>query len=572
MKLLSITLDGEQGYKGLTPDTFDFSQSEGPLLALVGLNGSGKSQLLELIGETFAYLERYKRSDFKTQTSLGFSVSVVYQINIENDPDVLSYPDELIIANNFEPVLKVSILQNGSVTIAILNNENWQDLRPNERHFPMPNVIGYSSGLNENLQRSFMKNAVQFFDVTRIKSNMVKLQKKKSKLGTEELVQAENWYKSRYKEIFDIEIISSGTDNEFEQYTLKSIDKPKCQYLDYDCAALLFSSLSVLDNEERNRCFSELKYKHPIEIEITYSLQNETLDDDDDDVSNIKRFIDISSEFTPLSKISPDVEEEDFEGLDFIAGKLKFDLEDEETQSKLSELNYSYPLRFFERLYGLQLLGVNTWQDKDKENLRNDSFMGCVKKPLKTQLPIEVTKLVLADDLGNKVLFDDLSDGEIQLMLILSAVRVFQDRNALYLFDEPETHLNPAWRTYFHQHLLKALVGTDQQLNQSQIFLSTHSPFMISSLPRNNVYQFKRVDGVIQMNPAENQTYGASFDVLIKEYFDLKSLISQTVVEDIKDNLPKDDSQEEKERARRWLTENIGESMEKAYLLRKLQD
>ncbi len=78
--------------------------------------------------------------------------------------------------------------------------------------------------------------------------------------------------------------------------------------------------------------------------------------------------------------------------------------------------------------------------------------------------------------------------------------------------------------------------------------------------------------GFIRMNRAENQTYGASFDVLIKEYFNLKSLISQTVVEDIKTHLPKGDSQEEKETARVWLNENLGESMEKAYLLRKLQD
>ena len=87
------------------------------------------------------------------------------------------------------------------------------------------------------------------------------------------------------------------------------------------------------------------------------------------------------------------------------------------------------------------------------------------------------------------------------------------------------------------------------------------------------VYRFERDDNnIIRMNQAQNQTYGASFDVLIKEYFDLKSLISQTVVEDIKAHLPKDDSPDEKERAINWLTENIGESMEKAYLLRKLQN
>ena len=45
-------------------------------MAFIGLNGSGKSQLLELIGETFAYLEHYQRTGFKTRPSLGFLVSV----------------------------------------------------------------------------------------------------------------------------------------------------------------------------------------------------------------------------------------------------------------------------------------------------------------------------------------------------------------------------------------------------------------------------------------------------------------------------------------------------------------
>lgn len=56
MRLLSLTLDGQ--YKGLKNQVFDFSETSGNIIALIGLNGSGKSQLLELISETFAYLER----------------------------------------------------------------------------------------------------------------------------------------------------------------------------------------------------------------------------------------------------------------------------------------------------------------------------------------------------------------------------------------------------------------------------------------------------------------------------------------------------------------------------------
>ena len=184
-----------------------------------------------------------------------------------------------------------------------------------------------------------------------------------------------------------------------------------------------------------------------------------------------------------------------------------------------------------------------------------------------------VERLELADQNGQCVNFDDFSDGEAQLIQILAAARVFRNEQTLFLFDEPETHLNPSWRTYFHKHL--AQVSKDEYVGSecTQTLLSTHSPFMISSLKKSDVYRFERDDnGFIKMDKAANQTYGASFDVLIKEYFDLKSLISQTVVEDIKSHLPKNNLQEEKESAIAWLNDQVGESMEKAYLLRKLQE
>lgn len=165
MKLLSITLDGE--YKGLRSDTFDFSQSEGGLLAFIGLNGSGKSQLLELIAESFAFLERKQRKDFKTKNSLGFSVSLLYEINVEVDQ--LSSNLQMLVALSTartQPTFKVTIAEDSSVEALFLVNDDWQAIE--FKYLELPDyIIGYSSGLNENLQRSFMKNAVQFNDVMR---------------------------------------------------------------------------------------------------------------------------------------------------------------------------------------------------------------------------------------------------------------------------------------------------------------------------------------------------------------------------------------------------------------------
>lgn len=569
MKLLSITLDGE--YKGLRSDTFDFSQSEGRLLAFIGLNGSGKSQLLELIGETFSYLERYKRHDFKVRRPLGFSVSVIYQINIENDPDVLSYPDEMIIDNSHEPTLKVSITEDGNVNISVKNEGEWEELRLNEKYFPIPALVGYSSGLNENLQRSFMKNAVQFYDIMRVRKN------RRKELGLDivkeiDIVQINERYLKRYSHIF-----SAPEGEAREQDGLLSLREsdtaiPKNIFMDYDCCALLMTSFSILPDEEINTLLKEIRFKLPKLIKLKYDLRRGLASVDA--VKDIAILIRAGGDncVEGIGNKTTDNEFDLYE-LDYLAGFITLDLSNQSVKEKLSNANYNEPLRLFERLYKIQLLGVSNWQGSDLTKLRKCDFIETVKKPLKTKLPLSVERLELADEDGYCVNFDDFSDGEAQLIQILAAARIFRDEQTLFLFDEPETHLNPSWRTYFHKHLAQANQVGDVWTNSTQTLLSTHSPFMISSLKKSDVYRFERDDnGFIKMNRAENQTYGASFDVLIKEYFDLKSLISQTVVEDIKAHLPQGDSQEEKDQARAWLNENIGESMEKAYLLRKLQE
>ena len=573
MKLLSITLDGE--YKGLRSDTFDFSQSEGRLLAFIGLNGSGKSQLLELIGESFSYFERFKRGDFKVRRPLGFSVSVTYQINIENDPDVLSYPDEMAVLDHYEPTLKVSVLENGSVQVAVKKDDDWESLNLHERYFPIPNLVGYSSGLNENLQRSFMKNAVQFYDIMRVRKNRRKLLE--GDVKEHDVLEINKRYLKQYPHIFTVKDNSDVEEDSF--LSLNEFDLgepvteiPKNLFLDYDCCALLMTSFSILPDEEINELLKEVRFKLPKLIKFKYDLRRGLATvDAAKDITILIRAGGVDC-VEGIGNKTKDKEYDLYE-LDYLAGFITLDLSNQSVKEKLSNANYNEPLRLFERLYKIQLLGVSNWQGSDLKKLRKCDFIETVKKPLKTKLPLSVERLELADEDGYCVNFDDFSDGEAQLIQILAAARIFRDEQTLFLFDEPETHLNPSWRTYFHKHLAQANQVGDVWTNSTQTLLSTHSPFMISSLKKSDVYRFERDgNGFIKMNRAENQTYGASFDVLIKEYFDLKSLISQTVVEDIKAHLPKGDSQEEKDQARAWLNENVGESMEKAYLLRKLQE
>ncbi|MBX6951416.1 ATP-binding cassette domain-containing protein, partial [Providencia rettgeri] len=158
MHLLSLSLKGQ--YKGLKDQTFNFNSAEGNIIAFIGLNGSGKSQLLELIAESFGYLERFLRSDFKCRN--WFS-----DLAIE-----LRYSNQVYDSETKTNNYSINIEQNG--TVNIYRNDAWLDLtsvenKDIEEQILPSQIIGYSSGLNENLQRSFMKNAIQYLDVMNIK-------------------------------------------------------------------------------------------------------------------------------------------------------------------------------------------------------------------------------------------------------------------------------------------------------------------------------------------------------------------------------------------------------------------
>ncbi|MEZ9469343.1 AAA family ATPase [Vibrio lentus] len=571
MKLLSLKLNGQ--YKGLKDQYFDFSRTQGNIVALIGLNGSGKSQLLEVIAEAFAFLERKQRTDFRVKTPLGFGFELVYQLggvanHSAGSPAMVCGNPLAVTGGIHNPKFKVTLDQKSKdPKTFIWKQEEWQEI--SLVGLELPYVVGYSSGQNENLQRSFMKNAVQYFEVQRIR-----LERRKELSGTLEdfqYAEVNRKYLDNHPHIF------SPTDGEaFEQdgyLSLREADTPisRAIYLDYDSAGLMLACLAVLPTDDVEGLLNEVTFKYPTLITFQYDFRGGVAEEDA--IRDIQMLMRIAGEdnFQSIGRAATEEQYNLYE-LDYLAGHITLDLTDENVIGDLREANYGDPLTLFRRLYKLQQLGVKNWQYTSRLQLQKDCFLGTIKKPLKTKLPLSITELVLSDGNGRAVCLDDLSDGEAQLIEVLATVRIFSPERTLFLFDEPETHLNPSWRTYFHSHLLKAMMIADNVEAQAQVFLSTHSPFMVSSLTKEDVLFFKRGEnGSIQMTPVDSQTYGASFEVLIKQHFGLRSLISQTVIEAVKEYLPMDERPESLAAAREWIEENLGDSMEKAYLLRKLQ-
>ncbi|GKW28194.1 AAA family ATPase [Pectobacterium brasiliense] len=569
MRMLLIRLQGQ--YKGLRDQIFNFSETQGNIVAFIGLNGSGKSQLLELIAETFGYLERYFRSDFKCRNWFPSVAIELQYCNQAYDSDRTTFVYTVNINTNGQ----VSISRDGSHLD--LNDPVNEGVR--EEILPS-HIVGYSSGLNENLQRPFMKNTVQYLDVMNIKRAWERrlsiinearntigkhLTESDLELFGSQFSEAYLYYQGRYPALFpDLPVGSSVSDN--SSIGLRPTALPRLKYFDHDTTALMLASMGMMsDTEQREIWKDKQRFNKIHSVTLRYDLRKFTYDSGAllDIAKLIKsiRSIDPSS-YNPLSGVSETSEEfyNQFE-LDYLAGEITIDYSARNIQEVLSD-SFFTPQILFEKLYRLQLLAADFWMGETKRQLRQDSFDLSVKKPQKWKSPIQVLSLKLTDS-NNCIEFDDLSDGEAQLIQILSMASIYKDSRTLFLLDEPETHLNPSWRTYFHSYIEDVICDDNDKV---QLFISTHSPFMVSSLNRKNVYQFRRNhNGIIDMQVVQNETYGASFDVLIKDLFELRSLISQSVVDEIREQLKLGDGH-----AKEWIENNLGLSAERAYLLRKL--
>ena len=82
--------------------------------------------------------------------------------------------------------------------------------------------------------------------------------------------------------------------------------------------------------------------------------------------------------------------------------------------------------------------------------------------------------------------FDQLSEGEKQLIAVIGAIRLTNQRDNLILLDEPDTHLNPEWSWEYPEMLDEAFDHV--QKDRSTVLMATHDPVVISGLVREQVF------------------------------------------------------------------------------------
>lgn len=123
------------------------------------------------------------------------------------------------------------------------------------------------------------------------------------------------------------------------------------------------------------------------------------------------------------------------------------------------------------------------------------------------------------NDESGDVGFADLSDGERQLLMALGLIRVSRGKRALFLLDEPDTHLNPHWQ-HSYLKLIEEWTGIAADAANCHIILTSHNPLTISALTREEVRVMNVAeDGHVSVSAPYADPKGMGFTATLTEIF-----------------------------------------------------
>jgi predicted ATPase len=105
-----------------------------------------------------------------------------------------------------------------------------------------------------------------------------------------------------------------------------------------------------------------------------------------------------------------------------------------------------------------------------------------------SDLLMEVRVQVKVLNHDGSISFRELSEGEQQLLLVLGLLRFTKEDEALFLLDEPDTHLNPQWSVQYLQ-FIENIVGKQPS---SHILMATHDPLVFAGLMKSEVRIMQR--------------------------------------------------------------------------------
>lgn len=524
-------------------------------ICLVGLNGSGKSNILEVLAEIFHYLETYHKADrfqrndiIRSKTGFGFKISYVLprEVVLERlqDWDDLSYvlsesranPLINIIKPKGEyPLIKVFV---GERELALNNKDN------NREPGILPTrVIGYSSGMNELLSNPFIKIDFQY-----------------------------------------LKDLKHKTDNAVDS----TLDMNRLFFMNYDTNKYITLSnfmfdaddydMSMYSSKAKATDFGGIDLKHlkketGIKDVVFFSLQLQLEKNAGDKFNYLPSELNVALEKLEYCATFCQSEEVKI-GKSRERKTIQYDYWVNSATKEAFRDQFRTAYELFRTFYFLQLLNNDLVGSAMRERVLNaragdiENLSEELPRFEKESLRFRLHNIKLIKRNGKRIEYRKLSDGEHQLLQVLGSLLLMDTAGALFLFDEPETHFNPDWRSKFVQLINKSI----DKARQQELVLTTHSPFIISDCKRENVFVFERnQNGTIKK--AENpkiKTYGTAVSIITDEIFNKTGTLSEMSLETIKQIKRMPMNTKENIQAAKEASRVLGDSPEKVLLFREL--
>lgn len=135
-----------------------------------------------------------------------------------------------------------------------------------------------------------------------------------------------------------------------------------------------------------------------------------------------------------------------------------------------------------EHLY-LYLPSADALQKLKAGYATQQDFFKALESTYISELIREVRTRVMARSAEVPLTFRELSEGEQQLLMVLGLLRFTREDESLFLLDEPDTHLNPAWSVQYLE-FLETIGGLGEN---GHVIMATHDPLVICGLTREQV-------------------------------------------------------------------------------------
>ncbi len=553
-------------------------------VCFAGLNGTGKSNVMELISEIFFYLEAIHNLSAQkyviSRSPFGFYIEYRLPITANN---LLAGEPSSYIVEGLQRTVCIEKKKGKEPEIAyqvdgydrlVLNpklqyEEDYLDIY--DKLLPAK-IVAYSSGGNEQISKPFRRMGFFYFD------EFERATHDTENIGNTRL---NRLYFMDYCSnaavlladfIFKDNVLNPGAENDELEYMKQVVDIQDIH------------SFKITFNLNIKRDYSYHKLKERME-EFAESAEVEQLLESFralffqkiDIPTQLQSFVTDLINCSTTQHFEFENAEQDTEEQIWVRLTLYFRV-DRELKRAFQETFASIRVAgFFQNLYLLELLNLYNYSAE----LREEAKKAGLAKNLSEILPeiiqedkvfyIHEVYLVKQSD-SSRILYKSLSDGEHQFIQILGALLLMEEEGTIFILDEPSTHFNAAWSAKFFSTLndiyLKRIERVqDKQQRRQNVIISTHSPIMLSDCKSKNVIWFEREKGKTQIKELDFETYGASIDYIMKRLGDTNVLIPDRARKELEQAIQSEDINEV-----RKAIQNFGESSEKQFLFGKLHE